>query len=932
MSSSPYRLVSFNCKNVKRSIDGVRDLCRTCDLIALQETWLLPEDIPYLGTIDAGFCYTGTSAVDTAGGILRGRPFGGVALLWKSSVFQEVSVLQCDSARVCAIKLITNDRPVMVVNVYMPTDSRENLPDFTDCLSKVSAIVNEYGVESVFILGDFNADVASLFYTELQHFCNDHSLSCVDIDLLGLNSGTYTFISESHGSCSWLDHCVVTQSAKQSVVNVNVKYDTLWSDHFPLIVECSLDLLSRKIPQTTLSLNKGVLWGSRNENQIKTYATDCHNRLKHIDFPMEFSNCADKFCNDPNHRHVLDRLYYDIVAALRDASMADRGCRRSGRGESRVVGWNRHVGDAHGRARLHFREWVLCNRPRAGIVYDQMCESRRIFKSRLKWCQQHQEQIKMDALALKHFKGDFRGFWKDTNKVNAKPCLPVSVDGVSDHGGIAEVFRDHFSVQSPLGSHSLHNPDGLYGEVGVHFCAKEVAQVIRNMNKGKSPGHDGLSVEHLKHAGPHAARVLAVFYSLCVSHSYLPEDLMRTVVVPVLKNKTGNIADKANYRPISLATIIAKVFDGLLNTQLDKYTKLHDNQFGFRPKLSTESAILCLKHTVRYYTDRKTPVYACFLDLSRAFDLVAYDVLWEKLIGIDLPKEIVGIFRFWYTHQSNNVRWAGAVSESYRMECGVRQGGLTSPTLFNLYLNELIVSLSSLHVGCYIDEVCVNNLSYADDMVLLSASVCGLKKLIRLCEGYAERHGLKYNVRKSNIMVFETASARCPDTIPTVTLNSAPLERVTQFKYLGHIVTVGLKDHADIERERRALSRRANMLARRFARCTDRVKIALFRAYCTSLYTCALWANYSQKVYGALRVQFNNAFRAVLGLSRHCSASGMFAAAHVDCFHASMRKRRASLVRRVWASSNTVLRMIADRVDCPFVRNCCNGHVAVVSG
>ncbi|XP_060810226.1 uncharacterized protein LOC132904315 [Amyelois transitella] len=260
----------------------------------------------------------------------------------------------------------------------------------------------------------------------------------------------------------------------------------------------------------------------------------------------------------------------------------------------------------------------------------------------------------------------------------------------------------------------------------------------------------------------------------------------------------------------------------------------------------------------------------------------------------------------------DSVRWGGALSQPYRLECGVRQGGLSSPTLFNLYVNELIEELSSASVGCCIDGVCVNNISYADDMALLSASACGLRTLLKKCELYALSHGLLYNVKKSQVMVFGAGSKRY-DNIPPVRLYDNILQRVYMFKYLGHVLTPDLKDDSDIKRERRALSVRANMLARRFARCSREVKIALFRAFCTSFYTCSLWARYTQKAYNALRVQYNNAFRVLLGLPCFCSASGMYAEARVDCFYATMRKRCASLVRRMRGSGNSVLTMIAGR-------------------
>lgn len=248
------------------------------------------------------------------------------------------------------------------------------------------------------------------------------------------------------------------------------------------------------------------------------------------------------------------------------------------------------------------------------------------------------------------------------------------------------------------------------------------------------------------------------------------------------------------------------------------------------------------------------------------------------------------------------------------LECGVRQGGLTSPTLFNLYMNRLIAELSGTGVGCHIDGICVNNISYADDMVLLSPSIGALRKLLRVCERYAEAHGLRYNVKKSEVMVFR-APKKCYSEIPPVLLCGIPLNRVSHFKYLGHWVTEDLKDNMDVERERRALSVRCNMLARRFNRCTEHVKVTLFRSYCQTFYTCSLWANYTQRAYDALRVQYNNAFRVLMGRPRYCSASGMFAEAHVDGFHAIMRKRSASMLARVRGSTSTILTACANRWD-----------------
>lgn len=273
--------------------------------------------------------------------------------------------------------------------------------------------------------------------------------------------------------------------------------------------------------------------------------------------------------------------------------------------------------------------------------------------------------------------------------------------------------------------------------------------------------------------------------------------------------------------------------------------------------------------------------------------------------------EVLNLFRYWYSNQSNLVRWAGALSEPYTLECGVRQGGLTSPKLFNVYVNDLIVKLSSTRSGCSVGGVRVNNLSYADDMVLLSPSARGLRELLAVCESYSASHGLTYNVKKCEYIIFKSAG-KSPENTLNIQLNKIDVKRVSQCKYLGHWLNDELNDDIDIERERRALAIRGNMLARRFHRCNTEVKISLFKAYCQSFYTGSLWVDHTKKSLDTLRIQYNNIFRMLLGLPRYCSASGMFALNYTDGFHAVMRKKTTSLINRVRNSPNSILNTVVD--------------------
>ncbi|XP_063542685.1 uncharacterized protein LOC134751231 [Cydia strobilella] len=210
-------------------------------------------------------------------------------------------------------------------------------------------------------------------------------------------------------------------------------------------------------------------------------------------------------------------------------------------------------------------------------------------------------------------------------------------------------------------------------------------------------------------------------------------------------------------------------------------------------------------------------------------------------------------------------------------------------------------------------------------MVLLSPSIKGMRRLLSVCEHYGNAHGLKYNVSKTEMMVFASGSG--PDSVPAVYLNGSKINVVKRFKYLGHLLTERLQDDDDIERERRALAVRGNMLARRFSKCSKDVKTTLFKAYCLGMYTSQLWIPFTQKAMSRIRVQYNDAFRALMRLPRCCSASGMFVDAGVPDFFAIIRSRVASFWRRLRCSDNEILVAVSDDIRSPVFKRWISVHM-----
>ena len=133
--------------------------------------------------------------------------------------------------------------------------------------------------------------------------------------------------------------------------------------------------------------------------------------------------------------------------------------------------------------------------------------------------------------------------------------------------------------------------------------------------------------------------------------------MIHSVIIPLVKNKFGDLTDKNNYRPIALSSIASKVFEHIIILRLEEYLWTNDNQFGFKSGHSTDLCIYVLSEFIEYFKSRSTSVYVAFLDASKAFDKISQWTLFRKLIDRKVPIYLVKIFCCWYQHQIMSVRW-----------------------------------------------------------------------------------------------------------------------------------------------------------------------------------------------------------------------------------------------------------------------------------
>ena len=252
---------------------------------------------------------------------------------------------------------------------------------------------------------------------------------------------------------------------------------------------------------------------------------------------------------------------------------------------------------------------------------------------------------------------------------------------------------------------------------------------------------------------------------------------------------------------------------------------------------------LLVKETVNYYTHNSSSVYCCLLDATKAFDRINYNKLFNLLIHRNLPSVVVRLLINLYTTHKLRIMWNGAFSEIIYVKNGVKQGGILSPILFCVYLDNLILSLVNSGVGCYMGHICLSVLAYADDVVILAPTASAMRKLLAICDGFANDYDVKFNASKTKCILFQPACCNkmsC-NAKPVFSIQNNNIEFVDSWPHLGHIINNKLNDCDDIINRRNILLGQINDLLCYFGKLNPVVKTSLLYSYCSNLYGCELW-------------------------------------------------------------------------------------------
>ena len=812
------KLMTFNLHGWNQGSVLLRDLCEDdtdsqYDCLFVQEHWLTPDSLFKARELSQKYRFYGQSAMEhkISSGLLQGRPFGGAGIFIKTdlSCMVQSSILK---EKFCALVL----EKLILICVYCPSlvtiDGHEKC---VDLISDMDQFLSEYPTHNIICGGDFNTNLfeSSKNNTVYHSFMSKFNLIISNSIDINLNAVNYTYKHNTIPGDSYLDFFLVSGSIFHNIKECTVIDHPLnLSDHNPVSLSFTDCLLSNCDKDHKINVSRDKVTrdqgpGACSAHNFQLRWDHCvlehyYNVTREMISPIyksivelesivrEIGPNITQLNNNALRKEAtiqVEYCYDRMMAALIEASDT---CVPKIRSNSLKHWWSEVAEELKQQSITTHRLWNDSGRPRNGPIFDGKNKAKLNYKSYLRQEMANEKLNISDSLHDSLVSKNGNEFWKIWRKKfgKKKQNLPGNINGKTDEKSIAEEFANFFA-RTPS-THNFNNWSKQSSSMIINPLEKIwdvelVDNKILKLAKGKTPGFDGISAEHLKFCHPLVVLALTKLFNLMLQLEFVPSSFGYGIIIPIPKKTDINCCLKVeDYRAITVSPVVSKVFEMCLLDDMKLFFESNERQFGFKKNVGCRDAIFALKSVVNYYTSNGSTVSICSIDITRAFDCVSHNKLWEIMSNLGFPSYIINILSDWYDKIWFTVKWGCEFFCFFnKLATGVKQGGILSHiSFFQFILIPVLNSLTLSGLGCRIDGWCCNSFMYADDLILLAISNNNLIKLIKKCQSEFNLIGLEINANKSGAMKF---GSRHSNQLNPLVVDNLKISWVKELVYLG---------------------------------------------------------------------------------------------------------------------------------------------------
>ena len=712
------RALAWNLESLfdKLTLPGICEFIASFDIACLGETFTLPD-------FDFSIKFADFIAVHWPAEKFTelGRPSGGLLVLIGKKIKPFVEIIKTNVNHVICLKikkeLLNSARDLLYISTYIHPNnsifySNKTYDDTLEMLEEFLAdeLQKEDNVD-ILINGDLNARIGDWCFSlfegnqdedtiefhrssqdsvtnphgrKLIEFCNTFNL----VPLNGLTEKSfdnkYTFLSRRGNST--IDYFLCSHTYLQHVSNLKI-INRLESQHLPVTINLDANTTDEKEENLQGEIKK-TKWQEKKVQEC----VNILNKEESLQSLNEAMEAADQ--NNVNHsvslfttlmQKVGKPMEYVIQLGKRLIARKpwyDKECAHK---KKETLAYLGKMGKINNRKQPNKYQRAKCSFLEKKLEYQKLIkDKRKAYNKRMK------EKL------IENCK-DSKSFWGTIKQLNTKkiklPNIPIT-----------EWFHHYNNLLNP---NNLNQEELNYDTndepttvqtvsddyLDLEISEGEVNKAIDKLKKNKAPGEDEVTAELLLLSKDRIFLYLCKIFNKMFELGVFPITWGIAIVVPLYKKGDRDICD--NYRGISLLSVTSKIYTSIINNRLynwaESNNKINEEQAGFRRNYSTVDHIFTL-HTIAsncLYGNKRSKLYAAFIDFRKAFDTVNRDKLWKILEKIGVSTKMITTLKAIYFHVKAIIRQGHERTDEINCPKGVRQGCLLSPLLFSLLVAEI---------------------------------------------------------------------------------------------------------------------------------------------------------------------------------------------------------------------------------------------------
>ena len=636
------------------------------DIILLSETWLKPT-VPNRLLVIPGFSIKRVDRPD-------GRGYGGVAIVVREGLTTtQLKPASQNSHESCLETIwllvkLDQGRQLLICSIYRPPryTAAALEADFSDLEAQLQRVVLDHPSVPVILGGDLNCDLLKSppapARARLEEFLAEYSL------VQHVDAPTFT-------TGSLLDICIANSE------NLVTECRTKYCDYSPHCMICFRVNVANSRAKSTVVMSRS----------LGTMQTDA--------FLLDLFLCDWQLVHDSQSVDTKWRSFLSLFLPILDSHAPMKSRKIRNPSAPPITAATKELMARRRRAlRLQGRESSVYRDLNRVVRTAIRCDTQNDIDSRIKEQGHH--------TVWRNIRGVVAG--KKQNKDVLPPLSPGTLNEFFVSVG-PQTAADIASTTERTG-----NPTSRLQRVSC--CAFAVSEtdletltnILMSMKNSPACGSDGVCVRALKVSFPVIGPVILHIINTCLSQADFPPSWKHSIIHPIFKS--GDPTDPSNYRPISIIPVISKLVERVVQRQLLNYLSsnhlLSPSQHGFRPRHSTETALVTVTDHIFTAMDDGEISLLCLIDLSKCFDIIDHSILLRKLAlhGVDTRW-----FREYLIGHTQSVSLrdpAGAthVSAPLPNTIGVYQGSALGPLLFTVFANDLSLYAAGARVVQYADD------------------------------------------------------------------------------------------------------------------------------------------------------------------------------------------------------------------------------------